>query len=143
MHIRPDDVDTVSFGWGTITWLVTPSSVSGAGSTMGEVIILPGQGHDRHNHPGAEELIYVVSGVAEQTVGDAPAFTLHEGDAVHVPVGTFHSTFNRTWRPLRLIVTYTPGGEERSLEAAPDFQRHEPGSAPLWQRGGATTTGAT
>ncbi|PSL03188.1 Cupin domain-containing protein [Haloactinopolyspora alba] len=140
MHIRPDDVDTVSFGWGTIKWFVTPTSVEGAATTQGEVVILPGQGHERHHHPGAEELIYVVSGEAEQTVGDGAPFTIREGDAVHIPAGTFHSTFNRTWRQLRLVVTYSPGGEERALEAAPDFQRHDPGTGPQWERSGTTDT---
>ena len=134
MHIRPDDVDTMSFDWGTIKWLVTPSVVDGAANTQGEVIILPGKGHERHNHPGAEELIYVISGEAEQTVGDGPPFTIREGDLVHVPVAAYHSTFNRTWRPLRLVVTYTPGGEERALEGVPDYRRHEAGSHPAWQR---------
>jgi oxalate decarboxylase/phosphoglucose isomerase-like protein (cupin superfamily) len=134
MHIRPDDVDTMSFDWGTIKWLVTPSVVDGAANTQGEVIILPGKGHERHNHPGAEELIYVISGEAEQTVGDGPPFTIREGDLVHVPVAAYHSTFNRTWRPLRLVVTYTPGGEERALEGVPDYRRHAAGSHPAWQR---------
>jgi oxalate decarboxylase/phosphoglucose isomerase-like protein (cupin superfamily) len=134
MHIRPDDVETMSFDWGTIKWFVTPSAIAGAASTLGEVIILPGRGHERHNHPGAEELIYVVSGEGEQTVGDDPPFTIREGDVVHVPVAAFHSTFNRTWRPLRLIVTYTPGGEEQVLTGLPGYQAHPAGSYPQWQR---------
>lgn len=137
MHIRPDDVDTISFDWGTIKWLVTPSVVEGAANTQGEVIILPGKGHERHNHPGAEELLYVISGEGEQMVGDQPPFTIREGDLVHIPVAAYHSTFNTTWRPLRLIVTYTPGGEERTLEGVPGYQRHPAGSHPLWQRIGA------
>lgn len=141
MHIRPDDVETVSLDWGTIKWLVTPSVVDGAANTQGEVIILPGRGHARHRHPGAEELIYVISGEAEQTVGDEPAFTIREGDMVHIPVGVEHSTENRSWRPLRLLVTYTPGGEERALESAPDYRSHPAGQGPTWQRDGEAPTG--
>ena len=32
-----------------------------------------------------------------------------------------------SWRTLRLIVTYTPGGEEQALTALPDFTRHPAG----------------
>ncbi|MGI5325967.1 cupin domain-containing protein [Actinomadura nitritigenes] len=134
MHVTPGDVSTMAFDWGSIKWFVTPSTVEGAGSTLGEVIVNPGKGHARHNHPNAEEVIYVVSGEAEQMVDDGEPFTIREGDAVHIPKGAWHSTHNTTWRPLRLIVTYTPGGEEKALEGAPDFCLHEAGTVPEWRQ---------
>ena len=109
MLVNPADVTTMTFDWGSIKWFVTPSSVEGASSTLGEVIVNPGKGHARHNHPNAEEIIYVISGEATQMVDDGEPFPIREGDAVHVPKGAWHSTYNTTWRPLRLIVTYTPG----------------------------------
>ncbi|MFI6521529.1 cupin domain-containing protein [Spirillospora sp. NPDC050679] len=134
MLLSPDAVPTATFDWGSIKWFVTPSSVPGAGSTLGEVIVNPGKGHARHRHPAAEEIIYVVSGEAVQTVADGEPFTIREGEAVHIPTGAFHSTFNAAWRPLRLIVTYTPGGEEKALEGAPDYRLHAPGTVPEWHR---------
>lgn len=130
---NPGDVATATFDWGSIKWFVTPSAVPGAGSTLGEVIVNPGKGHARHHHPGAEEVIYVISGEAAQMVDDGEPFLIREGDAVHIPKGVWHSTHNMTWRPLRLIVTYTPGGEEKALEAAPDHCLHEPGAIPEWR----------
>ncbi|TDD80572.1 cupin domain-containing protein [Actinomadura darangshiensis] len=134
MLLNPGDVTTMTFDWGSIKWFVTPSTVEGASSTLGEVIVNPGKGHARHNHPDAEEIIYVISGEATQMVDDGDPFPLREGDAVHIPKGAWHSTYNTTWRPLRLIVTYTPGGEEKALEAAPDFCRHAPGTVPEWRQ---------
>ncbi|WP_242900680.1 cupin domain-containing protein [Actinomadura terrae] len=134
MLLTPGDVATMTFEWGSIKWFVTPSGVPGAASTFGEVIVNPGRGHARHQHPNAEEIIYVVSGEATQMVDDGEPFTIREGDAVHIPKGAWHSTHNETWRPLRLIVTYTPGGEEKALEAAPDFRLHDAGTTPEWRR---------
>lgn len=134
MLVNPGDVTTMTFDWGSIKWFVTPSSVPGASSTLGEVIVNPGQGHARHNHPNAEEVIYVISGEATQMVDDGRPFAIREGDAVHIPKGVWHSTHNTTWRPLRLIVTYTPGGEEKALEGAPDFCLHEAGAIPEWRQ---------
>ena len=134
MRIRPDDVTTMSLDWGSIKWFVTPKSLTGAQSSLGEVIVNPGQGHARHNHPDAEEVIYVISGEAMQTVDDGEPFPIREGDAVYIPTGAFHSTVNTSWRPLRLIVTYTPGGEEQALEAVPEFRSLAPGVAPVWVR---------
>lgn len=134
MLLSPDTVPTMTFDWGSIKWFVTPSLVPGAGSTLGEVIVNPGKGHARHNHPNAEEIIYVISGEAMQTVGDDEPFPIKEGDTVHIPMGAYHSTFNATWRPLRLIVTYTPGGEEKALEGAADYCLHEAGAVAQWRQ---------
>jgi oxalate decarboxylase/phosphoglucose isomerase-like protein (cupin superfamily) len=134
VHVSTDAVPTMAFDWGFIKWFVTPSTVEGAGSTFGEVIVNPGRGHARHNHPDAEEILYVISGEAVQTVADGEPFAIKEGDTVHIPAGAYHSTFNATWRPLRLIVTYTPGGEEKALEGAPDLRVHEAGTVAEWRQ---------
>jgi len=131
---RPDDVETRVLDWGTIKWLVTPHLDAGAGLTVGEVVVYPGRGHAPHTHPGEEEVIYVVSGEGLQTVGDGPPFPVREGDAVHVPRATLHSTVNTTWRPLRLVVVYTPGGAETALDALPDARVLPPGEAPTWSQ---------
>ena len=131
---RPDEVPTRTFEWGTIKWLVTPHLDEGAGLTVGEVIIYPGQGHAPHDHPGEEEVIYVISGEGDQTVGDAPAFPIREGDAIYIPAATTHSTYNTTWRPLRLSVVYTPGGAETGLDGLPDARILDAGVAPTWSQ---------
>jgi len=132
MSRKPDDVQTRAFDWGTIKWLVTPHLDEGAGLTTGEVIIYPGQGHAPHQHPGEEEVIYVISGKGSQTVGDGEAFDIAEGDAIYIPRDTVHSTYNTTWSPLRLVVVYTPGGAETGLDVLPDARILPAGEAPTW-----------
>jgi oxalate decarboxylase/phosphoglucose isomerase-like protein (cupin superfamily) len=134
MRVRPDVLPTMTFEWGSIKWFVTPRRIPGASQSLGEVIVNPGRGHARHNHPTAEEVIYVISGEAMQMVNDGEPFPIREGDAVHVPTAAYHSTLNTSWRPLRLIVTYVPGGEEAALEAAPDFRLIEAASVQEWER---------
>jgi oxalate decarboxylase/phosphoglucose isomerase-like protein (cupin superfamily) len=129
---RPDEVPTRTFDWGTIKWLVTPHLDQGAGLTTGEVIIYPGQGHAPHVHPNEEEVIYVISGEGEQMVDNGASFPIREGDAVYIPANTLHSTYNTTWRPLRLVVVYTPGGAETMLDGLPDARILDPGVAPRW-----------
>ncbi|WP_420000000.1 cupin domain-containing protein [Streptomyces boninensis] len=134
MHREPDSLPTMVFDWGAIKWHVTPESVPQATSTLGEVVINPNKGHDRHEHPDADEILYVIEGEGVQTVGDDPAFTVKAGDAIWIPKGTLHSTHNTGWRPLRLIATYTPGGAENALRTVPDFAELAPGQAPTWAR---------
>ena len=134
MHRRPLDLPTMVLDWGSITWFVSPSTVDGATSSFGEVVINPTKGHDRHVHPDADEVLYVVEGTGRQTVGDGDEFEVVAGDAIWVPKGTPHSTFNTGWKQLRLIATYTPGGEEQALRTLPDFTELPAGEVPVWER---------
>ncbi len=73
-RIDPDSVPTQTFEWGAIKWFVSPDATDGAGLTFGEVVLLPGQGHERHNHPDSEEIIYILSGKGEQMLDDGEPF---------------------------------------------------------------------
>jgi quercetin dioxygenase-like cupin family protein len=132
MRIQPENLPTMAFDWGSIKWLVSPRHLEGAKSTLGEVVINPGRGHERHSHPTADEVIYVLDGEGTQMVNDEEPFPIKAGDAVHISAGAPHATMNTTWRTLRLIVTYTPGGEEAALEQAPDYRLLAPGTVPTW-----------
>ncbi len=68
--VYPKDVDAFAFDWGRLALTVAPE-VNGAKTFSGGVVDLPpGQGHTRHNHPGSEEIIFVISGHGEQMVED-------------------------------------------------------------------------
>ena len=120
-----------SLDWGVLKWLVTPDEVPGARVTFGEVLLLPGKGHERHNHPDSEEILYVLSGHGEQMLDDGGErwFPVGAGDTIYVPQAMFHATINRGWQPMRLLALYNPGGAERVLRDLPDF--HE-GDGPEW-----------
>ncbi len=125
---------TQTFEWGSIKWLVSPDATDGAGLTFGEVVLLPGKGHDRHNHPESEEVLYVLSGEGEQMVADEESFTVRAGDTIYAPTAVFHSTRNTGWEPMRLLAVYNPGGAERSLAGLPDFRQVPAGQTPTWTR---------
>ncbi len=120
--IDRDAIITHSFDWGIIKWLVSPTTTPGATLTFGEVILLPGTGHARHNHPDAEEVLYVLSGEGEQVIDDGEPFPIRAGDALYIPTGVFHSTLNTGWEPIRLIALYNPGGSEQGLTTLEDFR---------------------
>jgi oxalate decarboxylase/phosphoglucose isomerase-like protein (cupin superfamily) len=132
--VDPNTIPTQTFEWGAIKWFVTPELPEGAGITFGEVVLQPGRGHDRHNHPESEEILYVLSGEGQQMLDDRDAFQVKPGDTIYVPTGVFHSTRNTGWEPMRLLAIYNPGGPEKALEGLPDFQRVAAGSVPGWTR---------
>jgi oxalate decarboxylase/phosphoglucose isomerase-like protein (cupin superfamily) len=132
--VDPSAVPTQTFDWGAIKWFVTPDTTRGAGVTFGEVVLQPGKGHDRHNHPESEEILYVLSGEGDQMLGDGEPFAVKAGDSIYVPTGVYHSTRNTGWEPMRLLAIYNPGGPEKILEQLPDFREVPAGEAPAWLR---------
>ena len=125
---------THSFEWGAIKWLVSPSTTPGAQMTFGEVLLLPGKGHERHNHPESEEILYILSGEGEQTVDDGAPFPVRAGDTIYIPTAIYHSTINTGWSPLRLLAIYNPGGPEQGLAQLPDFREVPAGEFPSFKR---------
>jgi oxalate decarboxylase/phosphoglucose isomerase-like protein (cupin superfamily) len=133
-RIDPNGLPTQTFEWGAITWFVAPGITDGAVMSFGEVVLLPGLGHDRHNHPESEEILYVLSGEGIQMIDDGEPFTVRGGDTIYVPTAAYHSTLNTGWAPLRLLAVYNPGGPEKVLEELPDFRELPAGVAPHWRR---------
>ena len=129
--IDPATLPTMSFDWGVIKPLVEGDS---ANVSLMHVVLLPGQGHDRHNHPDADEILYVLAGTGEQMVDDAATVPIHPGQTVWIPKGAFHSTRNTGWEPLVLLAVYAPGGAENALKGLPDYRELAPGEAPRLSR---------
>jgi oxalate decarboxylase/phosphoglucose isomerase-like protein (cupin superfamily) len=132
--VDPNSLVTQTFEWGSIKWLVSPASQPEAGLTLGEVVLLPGKAHDRHNHPESEEVLYVLSGEGEQMVDDGEPFAVAAGSTIYVPTGVYHSTRNTSWQPMRLLALYNPAGAEQALQGLPDFREEPAGTIPGWSR---------
>lgn len=124
--IYPADVERFQFDWGHLTLTCGPKVNGAARFSAGIVQVPPGQGHNRHNHPGAEEIILVLDGEGEQMVEDPQGRpetrTVRKGCTVFVPESRFHSTRNTGPAPMSLFVVYSPAGPEELLRALPDFR---------------------
>jgi oxalate decarboxylase/phosphoglucose isomerase-like protein (cupin superfamily) len=114
-----EDVDSLEFDWGKIHFLSEPAVTGATGFSFGLVDLAEGKGHARHNHPGSEEIIYVVSGQGEQMVDDRPPIKVSAGSSIYIPADVYHSTVNTGTETLKLIVVYSPPGPERLLREIP------------------------
>src|SRR3712207_1407125 len=103
---------TMTFGWGVIKPLVATDNTERPELSLMHVVLLPGRGHERHNHPDSDEILYILAGEAEQMVDDAHTFPVRAGQAVFIPKGAFHSTINTGWEPLAILAIYAPAGAE-------------------------------
>jgi oxalate decarboxylase/phosphoglucose isomerase-like protein (cupin superfamily) len=128
--IDPAALPTMTFDWGVIKPLVATENTDDPAVSMMHVVLLPGQGHERHNHPDSDEILYFLSGEGDQMVDDGEPFAVRPGQAVFIPKGAFHSTINRGWEPMAILAIYAPAGAEEVLKTLPDYEEVAPGQAP-------------
>jgi oxalate decarboxylase/phosphoglucose isomerase-like protein (cupin superfamily) len=125
IFVYPDDVDNFGFDWGKLALTVGPNVNDAKALSAGVVFVPPGKGHTRHNHPGAEEIIFIVKGTGEQMVedqaGNPVAKTVSAGCCIFIPESRFHSTQNTGNEPMEIFVVYSPTGPEEALKQLPDF----------------------
>ncbi|MFM7816997.1 MAG: cupin domain-containing protein [Verrucomicrobiota bacterium] len=74
-------------------WLSRPDLVPCRELLLVRATMQPGKSHPFHRHPHREEIIYVLSGMAEQWCGDRCRI-LKPGDMVLIPKDEVHGTYN-------------------------------------------------
>jgi len=127
--IDADEIETLDLDWGTLKWLSTPESTGAEQFSLGVVVLEPGKGHERHDHPNSEEVLYFLSGEGVQMIDDEER-EVTAGDAVYIPAGVEHSTKNTSWEPLRLLALYGPPGPEDEIREMAETTIVPPGEFP-------------
>ncbi len=117
--VETKDVETQVFDWGKIQWLSEPRVTGAERFSTGIVTLEPGKGHLRHNHPGVEEILYVLEGEGIQMVDDGgeEKRAVKAGVLIHIPADVYHSTVNTGRGPMRILAVYSPPGPEAELRA--------------------------
>ena len=120
VFVEEADVETQVFDWGRLRWVSEPRVTAAERFSAGVVSLEPGKGHQRHNHPGVEEILYVLSGTGDQTVEVDDQILKREvgpGVLIHIPPDVCHATVNTGQEPMRLLAIYAPPGPEVELRA--------------------------
>lgn len=93
--------------WGPHEWLARPGLVAAEHLQLVRVTMPPGQAHRFHRHPCMEEILYVVSGRAEQWVG-RESRVLGPGEIAHIPRDEVHGTYNVFATPVVFLAILSP-----------------------------------
>ncbi len=88
-------------------WLSRPDIVPCGELLMVRATMAPGVSHPFHHHPTREEIIYVVSGQAEQWCGRDKR-VLKPGEMVLIPKGEVHGTYNPFREPVVFLAILSP-----------------------------------
>ena len=105
--ITSADMQVEELPWGPHEWLCRPGLTAANNLLLVRVRMPPNQGHAFHRHPALEEIIYVVSGRAEQWVGERSQI-LGPGDVAHIPRDVVHGTYNAGSETLVFLAILAP-----------------------------------
>ncbi len=130
--LKSGEPHELTYDGGTARFLVSSEDTDGAWSLV-ELKEMPGYKTNLHLHNHMDEAFYVLEGVLivkiDDTISEYPA-----GSYILIPRGTPHAQGNREKVPVRILLTMTPGGFERSFKdrvalfktakpADPDFRK--------------------
>jgi type 1 glutamine amidotransferase/quercetin dioxygenase-like cupin family protein len=101
--------------WGSLTWLAGRKFGNAEGLVLGRVTIKAGKSNPRHRHPKCEEVLYLLKGRLQHTLGDK-TFALSAGDTITIPPGVFHDATCIGNQDADMIVVYSEGVRGFELE---------------------------
>ena len=93
--------------WTVEEWMCRSDVVSNEHLLMVRATMDPHRDHPFHTHPTREEIIYVISGQAEQWVGREKRL-LRAGEMAFIPMGEVHGTYNPHDEPLVFLAILSP-----------------------------------
>jgi quercetin dioxygenase-like cupin family protein len=99
------------FDWGSIQWLVTGQQNVGGEITFGYVEIGPGQKNPRHYHPNSSEVLFLIEGELDHTIGNE-SFHLTAGMSIFIPKDAEHDARNNGNTTARMVVAYPTGDRQ-------------------------------
>jgi len=102
--------------WGSLCWLASQKLGNAQGLTVGRVVIKAGMSNPRHSHSTCEEVLYLLRGRLEHTVGDA-VVVLEAGDTLTVGPGIAHNATALGEEDADMIVAYSSGSRDFHLES--------------------------
>ncbi len=83
-------------------YMVEPGKSPSKNLTMGHTTVYANGKTTGHAHEDMEEVYYVIQGRGRMIVGDCE-YDIKAGDALYVPFGVFHTTYNTGIVPLQLL----------------------------------------
>jgi quercetin dioxygenase-like cupin family protein len=92
--------------FGSVHWAVRDGHPAGAELTVGLATFNAGKSNVEHTHPNCEEVVYVLDGEVEHTLGDQTTI-LRSGDLIVVPRNVPHRLINNSDAACRTYIVFS------------------------------------
>lgn len=105
-----ETTETETLERGIHHWFSRPDITESEDLIVVRVDVEPGNGHPFHIHPTMDEVIYIISGQAEQWL-EKEKKILEAGEAVYIPKKMVHASFNESDEPLSFLAILSPAAD--------------------------------
>jgi quercetin dioxygenase-like cupin family protein len=102
------DINVVKEDWGSLNWLAGKAVGNCDDLTLGRVVIKKGRSNPKHSHPNCDEILYLLQGKLEHTIGERK-FIMEAEDTSVVPAGVGHVAYSFGDEDADMIVAYSSG----------------------------------
>jgi quercetin dioxygenase-like cupin family protein len=104
-------------------WQCKPGMVADTNLMFVRAQLPPGEAHPFHFHPKMEEVLYILSGTAEQWI-EKERRVMKPGDAIYLPAGLIHGTYNVGTEVLDFLAVLSPAKSDGPVTV--EVGDHEP-----------------
>ena len=111
----PAEGNLIDQAWGKLTWLASRELGNSTTMTFGRVTIPAGQTNPRHRHPNCDEILHLLSGRLEHSLGEQK-FLLNPGDTISIPAGQWHTAHALDGRDAEMVICFSSADRETEFE---------------------------
>lgn len=105
----------VDQSWGKLIWLVSRELGNSTSMTFGRVIIPAGQVNPRHRHPNCDEILHLLRGRLEHSLGDEKLL-LNPGDTISIPAGQWHNARSLDGVDAEMVICFSSAERQTEFE---------------------------
>ncbi len=120
---RPLDGEILEVPWGVIGWSASRKLGNSTTMTFGRAVIHAGKQNARHRHPNCDEILHLLGGRLEHTLGDE-RFVLEAGDTISIPQGIWHQATALGAQDAEMIICFSSADRITELD---DEEQRPPG----------------
>lgn len=112
---RATEGEVLDLDWGQIVWKAARNLGNSETMTFGLVTIKAGAANPRHRHPNCDEILHLISGHIEHSLGDE-TFEMNAGDTISIPVGVVHNARNLAATDAQMTICFSSADRQTEGE---------------------------
>ena len=112
---RAADGEVIETAWGRLVWTASGQIGNSAKMSLGRATIRAGKENPRHRHPNCDEILHLIAGRIDHTLGDE-SFIMEPGDTISIPSGIWHQARALDGADAEMVIAFSSADRETEME---------------------------